>query len=106
MKYTAALPNVKSFQVRVIEYDGTNIQDVCNFIKQYGIELQSVSVIQEGINNNALYLLYVHPWNKANEEEPQKGDKYTIHPDRSCHIYTAGEFEANFKPVPEEPHED
>ena len=91
------MTGIETFQVRVIEYDGTNIQEVSNFIKQYGIKSQSQLVSNEG----SQYIMYAKPWHKANEEIPQKGDRYTIHPDRSCYIYTSGEFEANFKPVSE-----
>ena len=100
MKHTITNSYNGTFQVNVIEYDGTNIGRVSLFIKQYGTEIQSVLVSQKHINNNALYLMYVPPWGKADEEDPQKGDRYCIHPDKQCYIYTSGEFFANFKPVP------
>lgn len=95
-KYTASIPNIESFQVRVIEYNG-NIFTISNFIKQYGIKSQSQIVVENGVR----YIMYAQPWHNASEEVPQKGDRYCIHPDKQCYVYTAGEFEANFKPVPE-----
>lgn len=97
MKHVSTMTGIETFQVKVMEYDGTNMQDVSNFIKQYGIKSQSQLVTNNGIT----YIMYARPWHKANEEEPQKGDMYCISSDRFCCIYTAGEFEANFKPIPE-----
>lgn len=96
-KYTASIPNIESFQVRMIECDGTNIDKISNFIKQYGIKSQSIVTSKNGVT----HIVYAQPWHKADEEQPQKGDKYCIHPDKQCYIYTAGEFEANFKAIPE-----
>ena len=90
------MTGIVTFQIRVIEYTGNNIEDISNFIKQYGIKSQSQLVIDKGVQ----YIMYAKPWHKANEEAPQKGDRYTIHPDKQCYVYTAGEFEANFKPTP------
>lgn len=97
MKHVSTMTGIETFQVRMIEYTGNNIQEVSNFIKQYGIKSQSQLVVSNGVR----YIMYAQPWHKASEEEPQAGDRYIINPDRSCYIYTSGEFEANFKPIPE-----
>jgi len=95
MKYQARLPNIESFQVRMFEYNGNNIDQVSNFIKQYGIKAQSAIVR----GNNVRYIMYAQTWGKASEEQPQVGDKYCIHPNKQCYIYTSSVFTANFKPV-------
>ena len=96
MKHTSSIPEKVTFQARVIEYNGTNIAEISMFIKQYGSDIQSVLVAR---NSDTMYLMYVKPWNNADEENPQKGDRYCIHPDKQCYIYTSGEFEANFKSI-------
>lgn len=94
MKHVSTMTGIETFQVRAIEYTG-NIFTISNFIKQYGIKSQSQIVVSNGVR----YIMYATPWHKASEETPQAGDRYTINPDRSCYIYTSGEFEANFKEV-------
>jgi len=92
----AAFPtsSSESFQVFATEYTGYNMDSVADMVRAHGRE--SMAIVLTNPHEDE-YLFYAEPYRDANEEFPEMGDVYTIHPDKRIVLYTRGEFEACFR---------